>query len=394
MDPLGPTLRRTRRRERPAWRALLAVGLSLLVNLLVVTQLDASWLGVHQGGPRRDVAIAPLTARDWEANRQVRPVLPGQAPAQAQLPPPPAAAPRPKETPAPPGQLVQVDESAAKVKEVAPKETRFVSDRDRTVEKESKARLVPDADGLERPKPTPPPAVAAGAGGREKAAVPGEEGAKGPKGPAAAKEERVARAPTAAEAAAKAPQGRGERAPAPAGPAPTEAGGGGAGGAPAAGEPDRRLALDASTMAKVLGRPVGQGIDDVEEGEGTFLSTRSWKYATYFNRIRESVGNAWRPNKEISRRDPDGSLYFFKDRLTVLSVTLDERGGLKDVQVVRSSSVDFLDRIAVEAFQKAQPFTNPPAGLVNAQGEIRYVLGFEVYGARPGLHMFKGPAPF
>jgi TonB family protein len=174
---------------------------------------------------------------------------------------------------------------------------------------------------------------------------------------------------------------------------PEEAGEGGAGGSRTAGQLDERLALAPSTVAKVLGKPVGQGIDDVEEGDGTFLSTRSWKYATYFNRIRESVGNSWRPNKEISRRDPDGSLYFFKDRLTVLSVTLDDKGGLKDVRVVRSSNVDFLDRIAVEAFEKAQPFTNPPTGLVNAQGEIKYVLGFEVYGARPGLHLFRGPAP-
>lgn len=373
---------------------MLAIALSLLVNLLVVTQLDASWLGVHQRGPRREVAIAPLAARDWEANRQIRPA-PGQAPAQPQLPPPPPGQlPRPPETPVPPGQLVQVDESADKVKEVAPKETRFVSDRDRTVEKESKARLVPDADGPEQPKPTPPPPVAVGTGGQAKDAVPGEAGAKGPRAPAAAKAERVARAPTAAEAADTALQGRGERAPAPAGPEPTEAGGGGEGGAQAAGGPDERLALAPSTVAKVLGRPVGQGIEDVEEGDGTFLSTRSWKYATYFNRIRESVGNSWRPNKEISRRDPDGSLYFFKDRLTVLSVTLDGTGTLKDVRVVRSSNVDFLDRIAVEAFEKAQPFTNPPTGLVNARGEINYVLGFEVYGARPGVHLFKGPAPF
>ena len=161
------------------------------------------------------------------------------------------------------------------------------------------------------------------------------------------------------------------------------------------GKPGAQLHVSAATAAKVLGRSLGQAIDeDVEEGDGTFLNTKSWKYATYFNRIRESVGNAWKPVKEIDRRDPDRSLYLFKDRLTVLSVTLDEKGGLKDVKVVRSSNVDFLDRVAVEAFEQAQPFSNPPAGLVNAQGEIRYVLGFEVYGARPGLHLYRGPAPF
>lgn len=382
MEPLGPTLRRTRRRERPAWRALLAVAVSLALNALVVTQLDASWLGIHPAAVQRDVALAPLDAAEWEANRAIRPRPEGAVPA----PPPPAPAP-PLDTLRPPGQVVQVDEPARPedVKAEAPKDARFASDQDRTVKKETRARLVPTDENL----PVGGPAAAAAKAGQDGAARQAVVAMAGPKGPGAAGAARADQASPPAQPPGAA-LGEALRQAAP-GPAP----GGGADAQALEGKADPRLQLSAATAAKVLGRSLGQGIDqDIEEGDGTFLNTKSWKYATYFNRIRESVGNAWRPLKELDRRDPDRSLYLFKDRLTVLSVTLDEKGALKDVKVVRSSNVDFLDRVAVEAFEQAQPFSNPPAGLVNAQGEIRYVLGFEVYGARPGLHLYRGPAPF
>jgi TonB family protein len=379
MSILGPTLRRTRRKEHPAWRVLLAVVISVGLNLLLVLKVDSGWLGFGKLPERRDVAMAPLTAADWEANRRVGPSSSQPRPQAPALPAPPPAALRPPETPTPPGQLVQLDEPTRpdQVQPVAPKETRFVSDRDQTVLKESKARLTPEREvGEKERKPTPAQlAMLGGAGGQGTARGRGERGQA---------DETAKAALAGGQGAAVPAQGKGELAPAPGGPTSP------VGGAAPAGGPDQRLALSPATAAKVLGRPVGQGIEDVDEGEGTFLNTKSWKYATYFNRIRESVGAAWSPVHEIDRRDPERSIYLFKDRLTVLAVTLDEKGGLKHVQVVRSSNVDFLDKVAVQAFEKAQPFANPPAGLVNDQGEIRYVLGFEVYGAHPGLHLYRG----
>ncbi len=379
MEPLGPSLRRKRRREHPAWRALLAVAISLLVNALVVTQLDASWLGVHPAAVRRDVAITPLTAADWEANRTVRPAAPR----------PPAPAPPPLDEPNPRGQVVRVDPSTSGEAK-APRDARYLAEEDRTVAKETKARLVPGNDDL----PIVPNAGGAALSGADGRAPRTVVAAKGPQGPG-----RQADRPAAAEAPPRQAAGAGEARPERPGevaqaPARPPEAGGGADGEAGAGAFDPRLSLGAATAAKVLGRSLGQGLDDVEEGDGTFLNTRAWKYATYFNRIQESVGNAWKPSREILRRDPDLSLYFFKDRLTVLSITLDASGALKDVKVVRSSNVDFLDRLAVEAFEKAQPFSNPPAGLLDARGELRYVFGFHVQGERPGLRLYRGPAPF
>lgn len=376
-------MRRKRRREHPAWRALLALAISLVVNVLVVTQLDASWL-VHQpAAVRRDVAIAPLAAADWEANRTVRPTAP--LPAAPQPAPPPLDAPNPR------GQVVRVDPSTSGEAK-PPRDARYLAEEDRTVAKETKARLVPGNDDLPI-VPNAAGAATSGAGGQAPRTVVAAKGPKGPERPAERAEAAKAERREAGAGGASRPERPGEVAQAPATARPPEAGGG-ADGAAGAGAFDPRLSLDAATAAKVLGRSMGQGLDDVEEGDGTFLNTRAWKYATYFNRIQESVGNAWKPTREIQRRDPDLSLYLFKDRLTVLSITLDATGALRDVKVVRSSNVDFLDRLAVEAFEKAQPFDNPPAGLLNAQGELRYVFGFHVQGERPGLRLYRGPAPF
>jgi outer membrane biosynthesis protein TonB len=53
--------------------------------------------------------------------------------------------------------------------------------------------------------------------------------------------------------------------------------------------------------------------------------------------------------------------------------------------------VDFLDRAAIEAFQKAQPFVNPPRGLADGGGEIKFTFGFYLEVGSPGMRLFRGP---
>jgi TonB family protein len=62
------------------------------------------------------------------------------------------------------------------------------------------------------------------------------------------------------------------------------------------------------------------------------------------------------------------------------------------VSVVKSSGLDFLDRTAMDAFQRAQPFSNPPQGLADSRGEIVFTFGFYLETGGSGLHLFRGPA--
>jgi TonB family protein len=152
-------------------------------------------------------------------------------------------------------------------------------------------------------------------------------------------------------------------------------------------------ALNLFPSSAALDRITGAAANDrldVDEGDGTYLSTREWKFASFFNRVKQGVGQQWAPSDLLRQRDPTGAIYGGRDRYTVLSVTLDQTGRLKDAFVERSSGLDFLDLEAVKAFERAQPFHNPPPGILASDQTIRFQFGFflEMTG-RPGMRLFR-----
>lgn len=152
-----------------------------------------------------------------------------------------------------------------------------------------------------------------------------------------------------------------------------------------------RLMPSTAVMDEIIGSaPSDLRDEDLEEGDATVLNTKQWKYASFFNRVKQGVSWAWEPGEKMRRRDPTGLVYSGKDRVTVLSVTLDAEGNLKDVDVTRSSGLDFLDEEAVAAFQKAQPFPRPPAGMMNG-GQV--VFDFSFYVDMGGTPRFRFTIP-
>jgi TonB family protein len=145
-----------------------------------------------------------------------------------------------------------------------------------------------------------------------------------------------------------------------------------------------------AVLDRITGAAANDHLEDVPEGEGTFLSTREWKFASFFNRVKQSVGQQWAPMGQFQLRDPTGSIYGGRDRYTILTVTLDGTGRLKDAFVERSSGIDFLDLEAIRAFERAAPFPNPPPGLLANDQTVRFQFGFflEMTG-RPGMRLFR-----
>lgn len=158
-------------------------------------------------------------------------------------------------------------------------------------------------------------------------------------------------------------------------------GGGQVGGSP---EPetvrDLLPTLGYQEVARADGSP--DHLPDIDEGDATFLNTREWKYAWFFNRVKASVQRRWHAVDGHRRHDPYGRVFGVRDRLTVLNVTINADGALEDVYVVKDSGVAFLDDAAVQAFREAQPFPNPPLALRDADGSIRFKFGFylEIHG--------------
>ncbi|MGZ3458750.1 MAG: TonB family protein, partial [Archangium sp.] len=153
-----------------------------------------------------------------------------------------------------------------------------------------------------------------------------------------------------------------------------------------------KLMPSQAVMNQIIGAAPNDHLKDVDEGEGTLLNTREWKYASFFNRVKQSVGTQWDPNSALMRRDPSGHIYSGKDRYTLLNVTLDEHGKVADITIEKSCGLDFLDMEAVESFKKAQPFPNPPPGLLEDDSKVHFSFGFFMdMGGGPRMRLFRQP---
>jgi len=415
MNHLGPSLRRRRHRSWTGWRLLAGVALSLSINALVLWLVEIDWTKLKAfpaQGPR-SVALAPLSQDAWAANRQVTdgsPPAPVQAPrkpaAPARAPAPPSAQAQAPAVPPPqlPGQVVDV---APSKNAQPPKDTRFLAESSNTVEKESISRF----SKLDYGKAAPTPSQ-----NRVKEQAPGPRGEQAskesPPGLAAGDTRKAGTRGKLPETAPKAspdklamavsPDGRIDSKDRPLDLGPDrkktpleELGEGGEGGegaarpGPSGGKPI--LTPSAAFYDKLTAAPAPDHVEGVDVGDATFLNTREWKFAGFFNRVKQTVAENWNPMGAASVRDPTGSRYFQQDRTTILAITLNPQGGVTAIKVARTSGLDFLDQTAIEAFERAQPFVNPPNGLADAHGDIRFTFGFHVSSGGGGFRFFRGP---
>ncbi len=133
-------------------------------------------------------------------------------------------------------------------------------------------------------------------------------------------------------------------------------------------------------------------IQDVEDGDVNQLNSRRWKYASFFNRVRDQVAQQWHPEVVHAARDPNGSKYGIKTRVTRLLIRLNPDGSLNKIKVDKSSDVDFLDEEAIRAVRAAHPFANPPAQLVDPEtGFIDFGFGFifEIESGKPQIFRYR-----
>ena len=144
----------------------------------------------------------------------------------------------------------------------------------------------------------------------------------------------------------------------------------------------------------IAGGPMPDDLRGVEEGDETLLNSRSFKFAGFLNRVKETVGRVWvqKVQAEAGKRDPSGQLYSYKDRRTVVEFTLDKAGEITDVKVAGSSGVPYLDEVAVDAFRVVQRFPNPPPGLIQENGVVTLPFAFTLLAATGGMRLQVGPA--
>jgi TonB family protein len=119
-------------------------------------------------------------------------------------------------------------------------------------------------------------------------------------------------------------------------------------------------------------------LPDKTVGSETALNTWQWSHAPFFNRIKNQVSQAWLPAGEIARHDPSGRLLGNQDRVTVLSVTINNEGKLVNLFIIEPSGVNYLDDEAKRAFTKAAPFLYPPKELFLDNDSFTFTFAFHV----------------
>lgn len=144
----------------------------------------------------------------------------------------------------------------------------------------------------------------------------------------------------------------------------------------------------ASTSVKGMenGDPLSQGlsatndyVQEVQLGDFTHLNTVEYKYYGFYHRIRQKLEQFW--GNSIQEKSmaifKSGRKIASQDYVTSLQVSLNEKGEIVSVKILGASGVKELDDAAVESFNQAGPFPNPPKDLlVNGKATIEW--GFVV----------------
>jgi TonB family protein len=347
--------------ERRFARMLAACAASAGVHAAVLAGLTLA--GPFRLEPHRAIAVAlrPLPAAEWEANR-------GLSGAEARPRPP-----EPKEVVALPPDLEKDPERELR----EPRgDVRYLAARDEAVERETVSRHAGAAARLLR---VPQRRIRARAGSGERGshlvAIPGREGPAGGGG-------------TDPDAAAPRPPPDDRAAPphqAPPAALPVAAAGLPPADSPLPADGEGGARIDAP---RVSGMPLhehaqpegGPNLDGVglEEGAETRLHTRRFEPAEYWTDFRARVEDDWqrRALVLVKEWDPHEDTYFYKPRTVRVAITLDARGALTDVRVLESSLLDFYDEIAIAAVRERQPYPPPPPGAIRSDGSARINMAF------------------
>jgi protein TonB len=115
-------------------------------------------------------------------------------------------------------------------------------------------------------------------------------------------------------------------------------------------------------------------LKDVKAGAQTLLNTKEYAFFSFYQRVRRQLEQYWEPGlrKRLIVMVAKGRyLASEREHATRLLVTLNNVGNITAVQLEDTSGISDLDQAAVEAFNRAGPFPNPPHGMVDQDGKVR-----------------------
>lgn len=107
-------------------------------------------------------------------------------------------------------------------------------------------------------------------------------------------------------------------------------------------------------------------LPDVEIGNSTLLNTRAFAYAGFFIRMKRQMEAIWDPQPILSRTSIERKPMY----MTSLNIVLNSNGTLTSVEIDKSSGVRELDLEAIRTVKQSAPFPNPPKELFSPDQKI------------------------
>lgn len=148
-------------------------------------------------------------------------------------------------------------------------------------------------------------------------------------------------------------------------------------------KPDKNIATQGITQGSSKDVGLSRNSDFVEEvslGDMTNLNTTEFKYYGFYHRIRQKLEQHWGntiQDKAKKLYKSGRQLPSRENLITAITVILDDHGQIIDIKIEGTSGVRELDQAAIESFNKAGPFPNPPKGLL-VDGRAVIQWGFVV----------------
>lgn len=143
--------------------------------------------------------------------------------------------------------------------------------------------------------------------------------------------------------------------------------------------------------------PLGDGfsatddyLPDIAVAANTLLNTREYKFASFYERIREKLNHQWqsRVRAEMESLYLQGVHHIEGERTTKLRIALNPEGRVVKIEKYGSAGFHELDRAAVNAFEVAGPFSNPPRELLEGSEQLLSIdWHFVVIGGRTGMRV-------
>jgi len=109
-------------------------------------------------------------------------------------------------------------------------------------------------------------------------------------------------------------------------------------------EPD---IFDKDIIAKLSKQRKGKD-EEIESSKGLSFSAKEFNDWGYLQRLKEKIERVWQYPTQAAERGIYGDLY--------IKFTIDKRGKLISVELIRTSGYRMLDDAAIEALKDAQPF--------------------------------------